>query len=400
MDFRLPDSTGSRVIKRVTGVVLCVSAILAGPVVARADTVYVSNWSSDTIMRFTPDGVGSIFYRGGSESFRPTGLTFDSAGNLYAANRYSGIYKFTPDGTISLFPGVLGLNYPRGIAFDSVGNLFVANSYSDEVLRFTPDGSAFSFAFRNGLSYPNDLAFDPAGNLYVANPGLNTIVKFTPEGQGTLFASNGLSSPVGVAFDRGGNLYVANQVNNTIQKFTPEGVGSVFASTGLNAPSGLAFDGAGNLYVANTGDDTVQKFTPSGVGSVFASTGLNAPAFIAVRIEPEVLDSDGDGVSDDVDQCPGSGPGDVVNASGCSIAQLVPCSGPASGGNWKSHGEYVSAIVRTVKAFAAAGLLTPAEGVAVIGAAARSNCGKPRTSATGGRWDMEGRRDGSSKNSR
>jgi len=379
-----------------------IAVIFAAHMPTRADTVYVSNWSSDTIMRFTPDGVGSIFYSGGSESFRPTGLTFDSAGNLYAANRYSGIFKFAPDGTVSLFPGVLGLNYPRGIAFDSAGNLFVANSYSDEVLKFSPDGSSFSFAFRNGLSYPNDLAFDRAGNLYVANPDLNTVVKFTPGGQGTLFASNGLSSPVGVAFDGGGNLYVANQVNNTIQKFTPEGVGSVFASTGLDAPSGLAFDGLGNLYVANTGNNTVQKFTPSGIGSVFASTGLNAPAFIAVRIEPVVLDSDGDGVPDDVDQCLGSTPGVVVDARGCSIDQLVPCSGPASGGTWKNHGQYVSAIVRTVEAFAAARLLTPDERVAVIGAAARSNCGKQRTSVTDRRWHTDDQRAGTSnkKNSR
>ena len=353
-----------------------IAAILAKPTDTRADTVYVSNWSSDAIVRFTADGVGSIFYSAGSESFRPTGLTFDRAGNLYAANRYSGIYKFTPDGTISLFPGVLGLNYPRGIAFDSASNLFVANSYSDEVLKFTTDGSVSTFAFRNGLSYPNDLAFDPAGNLYVANPGLNTIVKFTPDGQGTLFASNGLASPVGVAFDTAGNLYVANQANDTIQKFTTDGISSVFASTGLRAPSGLAFDSMGNLYVANTGNNTVQRFNPSGVGSVFATTGLNAPAFIAVQIEPVVLDSDGDGVPDNVDQCPGSAPGAVVDVNGCTIDQVVPCSGPASGGAWRNHGQYVSAIARTVEAFSVAGLFTPAEKDAVIRAAARSNCGK------------------------
>jgi len=50
--------------------------MLVEPTATRADTVYVSNWSSDSIVRFTADGAGSIFYSGGSESFRPTGLTF------------------------------------------------------------------------------------------------------------------------------------------------------------------------------------------------------------------------------------------------------------------------------------------------------------------------------------
>src|SRR5262245_125982 len=60
-------------VKQTAGVALClcvsaIAAILAEPTATRADTVYVSNWSSDTIMRFTADGIGSVFYSGGSES--------------------------------------------------------------------------------------------------------------------------------------------------------------------------------------------------------------------------------------------------------------------------------------------------------------------------------------------
>src|SRR5690349_23911059 len=32
----------------------------------------------------------------------------------------------------------------------------------------------------------------------------------------------------------------------------------------------------------------------------------------------------------------------IVDSNGCSIEQLVPCGGPASGGSWKNHGQYVS----------------------------------------------------------
>jgi DNA-binding beta-propeller fold protein YncE len=346
--------------------------ILGQSLETRADTFFVSNWSSDSIVRFTADGVGAIFYTGESEHARARGLTFDHQGNLYAATWHSGILKFAPDGSISLFPGFLALNDPRGIAFDSASNLFVANTYSDQILRYAPDGSLFIFAFRDGISFPTDLVFDRAGNLYVANPGSNTVTKITPQGPRAVFAS-GLASPVGLAVDAAGNLYVANQGNNTVLRFTPDGASSLFASAGLNAPSGMAFDSRSNLYVVNTGNNTVQKFTPAGVGSVFASTGLNAPAYIAIQPDP---DSDGDGVPDAADQCPGSAPGAAVDAQGCSIEQLVPCSGPRPGLPWRNHGQYVSAITKIAHAFAAAGFITRQEEKAVIRRAARSHCAK------------------------
>ena len=59
-----------------------------------------------------------------------------------------------------------GLNDPSGLAFDSAGNLFVADAVSGAVYKFTPAGVRTTFA--SGLSYPNGLAFDRAGNLFVA----------------------------------------------------------------------------------------------------------------------------------------------------------------------------------------------------------------------------------------
>src|SRR6266478_2571693 len=64
-------------------------------------------------------------------------------------------------------------------------------------------------------------------------------------------------------------------------------------------------------------------------------------------------DADADGVPDSLDQCPGTPAGAVVDASGCSIDQIAPCSGPASGGTWKNHGQYVSAVSQAVEAFLA-----------------------------------------------
>jgi prepilin-type N-terminal cleavage/methylation domain-containing protein len=88
-------------------------------------------------------------------------------------------------------------------------------------------------------------------------------------------------------------------------------------------------------------------------------------------------DSDGDGVSDAGDICPGTPPATVVDpATGCSVAQLVPCAGPfGSSAPWTSHGQYVSSVTQTAQAFVNQGLLTQAEGNALVVEATHSDCG-------------------------
>jgi hypothetical protein len=57
-------------------------------------------------------------------------------------------------------------------------------------------------------------------------------------------------------------------------------------------------------------------------------------------------DLDNDGVQDSADRCLPTAPGQVVDAEGCSIADLVPCDNP-----WRNHGAYVSAVAGTAEAF-------------------------------------------------
>jgi hypothetical protein len=89
-------------------------------------------------------------------------------------------------------------------------------------------------------------------------------------------------------------------------------------------------------------------------------------------------DADGDGVADSLDLCPGTPSGAVVDASGCSIDQLAPCDGPAAGGAWKNHGQYVSTVAHAVKAFREQGLISEAQGEEIVSEAAQSNCGFKR----------------------
>jgi len=57
------------------------------------------------------------------------------------------------------------------------------------------------------------------------------------------------------------------------------------------------------------------------------------------------------------------------------IDELVPCSGPASGGTWKNHGQYVSSVAHAARLLANLGCISPGIGQ-IVSEAARSDCGK------------------------
>jgi hypothetical protein len=89
-------------------------------------------------------------------------------------------------------------------------------------------------------------------------------------------------------------------------------------------------------------------------------------------------DSDHDGVPDYLDQCPGTPPGSVVDAQGCSIEQLCPCEGP-----WKNHGHYMQTLAQVTDRFQRDGLITRADREAILKKGATSDCGKPDGAAGG-----------------
>ena len=65
------------------------------------------------------------------------------------------IEKFTPSGVGTVFASV-GLNIPGELAFDAAGNLYVANLGNNTIEKFTPGGVGSVFA-STGLSMPSGL---------------------------------------------------------------------------------------------------------------------------------------------------------------------------------------------------------------------------------------------------
>ena len=125
------------------------------------------------------------------------------------------IYKFTPDGTRSIFFGPEAFTNAEtgaiGLAFDHFGNLFVSTVVfpynSDRIIKFTPRDVKSTFA--SGLPNPRGLVFDSAGKLFVAQippSASGDILRFTRHGVPTVFAS-----AIGVPQENGGPEYLAIQ---------------------------------------------------------------------------------------------------------------------------------------------------------------------------------------------
>src|SRR5205085_4138447 len=85
-----------------------------------------------------------------------------------------------------------------------------------------------------------------------------------------------------------------------------------------------------------------------------------------------VADCDYDGVPNGHDGSPASPPGSVVDVTGCSIAELVPCDGP-----WINHKVYVKSFTAVAMRFWKEGKLTVGDRNRLIKQAEDSSCGVP-----------------------
>ena len=288
------------------------------------------------------DGVAATSKRINS----PEGLAFDKEGNFYiAASGVHKIYKVTASsGIINTVAGTGDRGYggdggqatsamlygPEGITLDTAGDIYIADRDNNRIRKITMSTGLITTVAGNGnklsttdniaatstsLDFPCDVAVDPSGNIFIADSNNGRIRKVTAStGIITTIAGTGeslllarrkksaiatqyyLPQPLGVTLDTAGNVYIAGGLfDPCIFKITVStGNISIVAGLGpgitdrsgynddnilateakLRMPTKVVFDASGNMYISDSLNFRIRKVTAStGVITTVAGTG-------------------------------------------------------------------------------------------------------------------------------
>jgi trimeric autotransporter adhesin len=163
------------------------------------------------------------------------GMAVDTAGNFYFSDYQSArVRKVNTSGIINTVVGsgssgysgdggsatAAAMNHPTGLAFDSAGNLYIGDAGNQVIRRVTPAGIISTVA-GNGLGgYSGDGGPATAAELYAGG------------------AATG-NPTLGVSVDSANNLYIADTGNNVIRKVTPGGIIRTVAGNAMNAINGI-----------------------------------------------------------------------------------------------------------------------------------------------------------------
>jgi len=270
----------------------------------------------------------------------PYGVAVDSAGNLYIADRSnhrirkvaagSGIITTVAGNGTAAFAGddgaatLASLNSPSGVTVDSAGNLYISDSSNNRIRKVAAGSGIITTVAGNGsaafagddgpatsasLKNPYGVAVDSNGNLYIADVSNYRIRKVvadsgiitTVAGNGTAaFAGDGFAAtaaslkiPTGVIVDSDGNLFIADRANYRIRKVAAaSGIISTVAGYGaptigdngaatdatLYYPRGAVVDSSGNLYIADQSNHRIRKVA-AGSGIITTVAGNGTAAF-------------------------------------------------------------------------------------------------------------------------
>ncbi len=267
--------------------------------------------------------------------FQPSGVAFDTSGNLYIADSSNNrIRRVAIDGNITTVAGTgssgysgdngsaqrAQLNGPTGITFDRTGSLYIADTGNNVIRRVaggvittvagtgvadnTGDGGP---ALTATLYNPSAVAFDRSGNMLIADSANNRIRVVNGSGIITAFAGDpaGLPGdagdngparnavfdyPIALAVDPSNNVYVSDYFNNRVRKISAgTAVITAFAGTGvpgaggdggsaaqarLHLPAGISFDRDQNLYIADLLNNRIRVVSTNGVISTIAGVGV------------------------------------------------------------------------------------------------------------------------------
>jgi streptogramin lyase len=250
--------------------------------------LYVGRGNFPQILRCDPvtgQALGVFAVTGPTFLYRPGGLTFGPDGHLYVA--VPGGF----DGTNTAPGQVLRFNGATGALIDA----------------FIPSGIQFpQFSF---VSPPRDLVFRPDGSLFVLYQ--HGVARHDPVTGAfiSIFAGGWpLQGVQSFLFAPDGYLYLANFSNPAAVRRYNGQTGAYIDDlvTSVALPYGLAWTPGGHLIVSSWSTHDVRRFDPvtGAMIDIFLpqANGLDRPTHM-LFYEP-VVDTDGDGLLDDVDNCP------------------------------------------------------------------------------------------------
>ncbi|MGB8509998.1 MAG: hypothetical protein WCD76_16590 [Pyrinomonadaceae bacterium] len=187
------------------------------------------------------------------EITNPTGIAFNSTGEMYVTSRLDGnVYRVSPFQEVAVFARNLGV--ATGLAFDRAGRMYVGDR-TGTIHRVNGIGDAEVFALLEPSVAAYHLAFGPDGALYVTGATASSseaITRVDEDGRTSVFYK-GLGRPHGLAFDREGSLYVAASLHGRrgIVRINREGRDAELFVAGMNV-IGLAFSAEGEMIVATS----------------------------------------------------------------------------------------------------------------------------------------------------
>ncbi|GEM_PF-644593 len=305
-----------------------------GVAIDAAGNLFIADYSNNRIRKVDTNGIITTIAGTGTQGnsgngglavnatlYRPAGVTFDAAGNLYISEYGNGdVRKVDTNGIITRVAGTgtVGtsndggqatnsqLYSATGAALDSNGNLYINESAHCRIRKVGTNGIITTVAgntdFITGgfsgdgglatnaqLNTPCGIALDSSGNVFIAdndnsrvrkvdtNGIINTIVGGGSSSSDGLLGTNTLLSyAYGVGLDRYNNLYITT--GSRVRKMDTNGIMMTVAGGGnnnpgdygpatsakLSSPRGVAFDSQGNLYIADIGYNRIRKVHFSG----------------------------------------------------------------------------------------------------------------------------------------
>ncbi|HMS55172.1 MAG TPA: NHL repeat-containing protein [Fimbriimonadaceae bacterium] len=268
----------------------------------------VSNYFGNNISRYDAAGnfLGNV---GGHSFFGPQAITRGPDGGLYVAdeNNHS-IVVVDPNmftvSRVAVATGQGGLNGPTGLAFDSLGNMLVASFNTDSVKKYNPDGQYLGDLTIPGLGGMNGpdvgIAVGPDGALYVPSYYSNQILRYNADSGAFLGAfanaTSGLSQPRTILW-RNGSMFVSSDNGNKVLRYdatTGQFLGNFVTpgAGGLWGAVGMTFDAAGDLLVTSGRNNKILRYSGSDgtfLGNWAGPANLNGPTYITPVPEPSAF---------------------------------------------------------------------------------------------------------------